>query len=234
MNPPSDSAADPHAGPDPDRDRALTDLLRRHATRHVASDGLRAAIRTQVALASAGRAADADASVPGSARWRWREALVGFAVGVAALLAAQALLPMLGIGTSTDAELVAHHVRALGEGPLVEVASSDRHTVKPWFQGRIDFAPPVPDLAVDGFPLQGGRVDVVHGQRVAVLTYLSARHVIEVFVSPGAGPEQPRSGQRNGFNVVGWRTGDLQVKAVSDVEAAMLLRFVDRWRAAAP
>jgi len=216
-------------GPD-DRDDELSALIRRHATRHRAGDELRAGIRTQVALADAGRS-----ERPKAMRWRWggfgwRSAAAGFAAG---LLAAWLVVPALRsveIGSSLPDELVADHVRALQVGPLTEVVSSDRHTVKPWFQGRLDYAPPVFDLADQGFPLSGGRVEHVRGRAVAALAYTHNRHVVDVFVWPGDAVSAPSRVQRKGFNVVRWSDGAMQVWVVSDADRAEIERFAQAWQ----
>lgn len=121
------------------------------------------------------------------------------------------------------------HVRALASGRLTEVVSSDQHTVKPWFAGRVPFSPEVKDLAAEGFPLLGGRVDDVAGAPAAVLVYGRARHVVEVFVRE-AERGSPRSGsvEIRGFHVETWRRGDLAYDAVSDLNEAELAGFAAR------
>ena len=208
-------------------DRELSARIRQHATRHVAPDALRAAIRTQVALAEAGR----HTTPRRRAAWRefgWRTATVGFALGL--LCALFVVPPLQRLGEPVDAELVAGHVRALRMGPLIEVASSDRHTVKPWFQGRVDYAPPVFDLGAEGFPLLGGRIEHLRGDAVVTLTYNSNRHVIDLFVLPSAERAAPARSVRRGFNVLHWADGSMQYWAVSDVERAELQRFAALWQ----
>jgi mycothiol system anti-sigma-R factor len=117
-------------------------------------------------------------------------------------------------------QVVDAHLRALQPGHLTDVVSSNQHTVKPWFDGKLDFAPPVRDLAESGFPLQGGRLDVVNGRSVAVLVYGRRQHVINVFVWPSAGADtQPTTGTRLGYNWVEWRNGGMEIWAVSDLNA---------------
>jgi anti-sigma factor RsiW len=211
-------------------DSELSSLIRQHATRHVASDALRASVRAQVALADVGRAAQAQAGRP--ARWRrwWqdvrlRSASLGFALGTAATLLAVPLVQRLQFMQPLAAELVAGHVQAMRVGPLVAVASSDRHTVKPWYQGRLDYAPPVVDLAAEGFPLLGGRVQAVRGRDVAVLAYARDRHYIDLFVWPAESRRAPQAAVQRGFNVVHWSDGAMEYWAVSDVERGELERF---------
>jgi anti-sigma factor RsiW len=127
-----------------------------------------------------------------------------------------------------DDALVSAHVRALAKGPLVEVVSSDRHTVKPWFAGRVDFSPKVKDLASRGFPLAGGRVEGVSGRRAAVLAYQHEKHEVDVFVSLASAPSPGVTmSVVRGFRVARWTEGDLCYCAVSDMEEGELLNFVD-------
>lgn len=122
--------------------------------------------------------------------------------------------------------IVDAHVRALALGKLTEVASSDQHTVKPWFAGKVPFSPGVKDLASEGFPLLGGRVENVSGAPDAVLVYGRARHVIEVFVHVAErGSSRTGSSEIRGFHVVTWRQGDLAYDAVSDLNEAELGAF---------
>jgi len=111
---------------------------------------------------------------------------------------------------------------------LVQVASSDTHTVRPWFAGKVDFSPDVQDLAATGFPLAGGRVDYVGGSKVAALVYSRNKHIINVFVSPvgqfDAGGLLEAS--RNGYAIIDWQVGDLRYRAVSDLNATELREFV--------
>ena len=129
-----------------------------------------------------------------------------------------------------DAELVANHVRALHVGPIAEVVSTDRHAVKPWFQGRLDFAPPVFDLGSDGFALMGGRIEHVRGTAVAALAYARNRHVIDLFIWPTAGQQAPVRSVRRGFNVMHWADGSMQYWAVSDIDRDEFEVFARLWQ----
>jgi anti-sigma factor RsiW len=131
---------------------------------------------------------------------------------------------------SLEDELVGDHVRSMGTGPLIEVASSDRHTVKPWFQGKLDYAPPVPDLSAKGFPLLGGRVERVGEKAVAALAYARNKHIINVFVWPAGRPQAPLVAVRKGFNLEHWSDGAMQVWVVSDAEAGDVEHFGAAWR----
>jgi anti-sigma factor RsiW len=217
----------------PMNDDELSALIRSNATRHQASERLRADVRTQIALQSAARDDAAAAAKNKAQRWRgfgWRSAFAGFAGGVALTLVLSMIVPQLMLQHSLLAELVANHVRALRDGPLIEVASSDRHTVKPWFQGKLDYAPPVVDLGADGFPLLGGRVERIAGAPAAALAYTSQRHIVNVFVWPADKEQLPQHLQRNGFNLLHWSDGAMQVWVVSDMEASEIERFGQAWR----
>lgn len=113
-------------------------------------------------------------------------------------------------------ELVAAHVRSLLQDSPVQVASSDRHTVRPWFAGRADVSPEAVDFADRGFPLAGGRLDYVDGRRVAVLVYRHGAHVINVFAWAGTGVPALPAQSRNGYHLLGWQRGGLTYWAVSD------------------
>jgi mycothiol system anti-sigma-R factor len=121
------------------------------------------------------------------------------------------------------AEIVDAHLRSLQPGHLTDVLSTDQHTVKPWFNGKLDFSPPVQDFAGDGFPLQGGRLDVVHGRTIAALVYGRRKHLISVFIQPARQEDQPlRSGSRQGYNWLAWRAAGMEFSAISDVSPADL------------
>jgi anti-sigma factor RsiW len=119
------------------------------------------------------------------------------------------------------------HVRSLQPAHLTDVPSSDQHTVKPWFDGKLDFSPPVTDLASDGFPLAGGRLDVIGGRSVAALVYGRRKHVVNLFVWPSEGREatSARSGTAHGYRWTHWTRGGMSFWAVSDTAAADLEEF---------
>ena len=124
-----------------------------------------------------------------------------------------------------SAELVDNQLRSLQPGNLAAVVSSDRHTVKPWFAGKLDFSPPVKDLAAEGFPLLGGRVDALGGRTVAALAYRRQQHVINLYVVPEGSIPEAAPAERSGFHIRHWRQEGMVFWAVSDVESAELSRF---------
>jgi anti-sigma factor RsiW len=193
---------------------------------------------------SAGRAASVESSPeraqsvvrPIRSVRRW--SLVG---GLGSLAAAAALVAVLYVPSAhVEDQLVASHVRSLLADHLLDVATSDRHVVKPWFNGKIDFAPPVVELAPDGFPLAGGRLDYIDGRVVAALVYHRRQHVINVFAWPASGSQtglpSATTAHADGYTLMRWTSGGLQFWAVSDVDAAELARFRDAFeqRAATP
>ena len=118
------------------------------------------------------------------------------------------------------AAIVDAHLRSLQPGHLEDVISTDQHTVKPWFDGRIDFAPPVNDFVSAGFPLQGGRLDVVRSKTVAVLVYGRRKHIINVFIWPTNEQDTaPQHGSQLGYNWIDWRKSGMELVAISDVSA---------------
>lgn len=133
---------------------------------------------------------------------------------------------------ASAAEIVDSHIRSLQPGHLTDVTSTDQHTVKPWFDGRISFAPPVKDLAEEGFPLIGGRLDVLEGQTVAALVYGRRKHLISVYVWPERpGDAEQYTGTKNGYNWISWRQGELRLCAVSDTnrdDLAQLKELIGR------
>jgi anti-sigma factor RsiW len=145
-----------------------------------------------------------------------------------------------GDGSALRDAVVASHVRSLQASHLIDVASSDRHTVKPWFDGKLDFSPPVPDLATQGFPLVGGRLDYLDGRPVAALVYGRAKHVVNLFIWPAAadardaGHEASRGaspGTVRGYHVRHWVRDGMTFWAVSDVAEPDLNAFVSLFQA---
>ncbi|HXA92325.1 MAG TPA: zf-HC2 domain-containing protein [Steroidobacteraceae bacterium] len=139
------------------------------------------------------------------------------------------------VGSDLDAQFVAAHVRALLDAHTVDVVSSDHHTVKPWFGGRVSFAPPVPELGTSEDALLGGRLDYLEHQRLAVLVYRHGKHTVSVFVFPhGAFRAALRArASSDGYNVMARAAGNFGVVFVSDASADELNEFARRWLEAA-
>jgi anti-sigma factor RsiW len=131
------------------------------------------------------------------------------------------------------ADLTASHVRSLMVNHLTDVASTDQHTVKPWFDGKLDFAPPVKDLRESGFPLLGGRLDFIEGHSAAALVYGRQKHFLNLFVWPATSPSPAnlRATQRNGYNVIQWSDGRMSFSVISDLNEPELREFVRDWSA---
>jgi len=196
-------------------------------------EDVRHRVMTALAAARPARPAMA-AAAPGSLGWwhRWWSNGASFGLGAACAAALAFLLLMPAMPPGLTEQVIAGHVRALQPGHLQDVASEDRHTVKPWFDGRIDFAPPVKDLAAARFPLTGGRLDYLDGRPVAALIYQRDKHVIDLFVWPAAGETPPQSAERQGYNIVHWSQNGMAFWAVSDLETAQLKQFAEDWRRA--
>lgn len=169
------------------------------------------------------------ASLPRTSSW-WPVAFGSFvsaAMGAALVL----LLTIPGQRDLSDA-IVDAHIRALQPGHLLDVASNSQHNVIPWFDGKIDFAPPVKNLDERGFSLVGGRLDYVAGHAAAVVVYQLRQHPIEVFIwpDPDVADSKPVSEVRNGYIVLRWNQQQMTLSAISDVSATQLQEFVARWR----
>jgi anti-sigma factor RsiW len=162
--------------------------------------------------------------------WQRRAATLaaGFAPGFA--LAAGLALALLPRREDLSAQLVQGHLRALQATHLLDVAASDQHQVKPWFLGKLGYAPPVREP--QGFPLLGGRLDYLAGRAVAALVYRSGEHSINLYVLPEAAAAGVSTGRRDGFNLRRWGAEGMVLWAVSDLSAEGLVAFERAWRAA--
>lgn len=145
---------------------------------------------------------------------------------VAASLALMLAVPQV-THTDTEDQLIQSHVRSLLAEHLVDIPTSNRHVVKPWFNGKVDFAPPVPDLAAQGFPLVGGRLDYIDNHEVAAIVYRRGLHTINLFVWPARSLSLPNDviTRRGGYSLVRWTQGGLEYWAVSDVAQSDLDLF---------
>jgi anti-sigma factor RsiW len=162
----------------------------------------------------------------------------GFALGTA-LSGAIAATFVLGVLRDDQeqrlaGDVVSAHLRSLQPGHLTDVETSDQHTVKPWFNGKLDVAPPVVDLTAQGFTLIGGRLDDINGETVAAIVYRRRNHVINLFVadSAAAKPAGRAAMTRHGFGIRHWTDGGLEFWAISDINAAELAEFEERFSAA--
>lgn len=211
--------------------RSVHDLLARDGIGHTAPEPFRRRLR--IVLEAEARSSRSRSS---KTRPSWSGAFRPWAAGLggAALAACLAGVVWLQAGqTSFADELVSDHVRSMMAGHLIDVATSDRHVVKPWFDGKVAFAPTVLDLADKGFPLAGGRLDYVRGQRAAALVYRRRLHVINVFVLPAAAADRfGRDRAVKGYNLVHWSAGGLAYWAVSDLDPHDLAAFRDLYRRA--
>jgi anti-sigma factor RsiW len=130
------------------------------------------------------------------------------------------------------AQLTDSHVRSLIGTHLTDVATSDQHTVRPWFEGKLDFAPPVEDLSASGFPLVGGRVEYVNGRSVAALVYERRKHFINLFVWPRSGAEEVISEKpQRGYNVLHWTSNGMTYWALSEISEDDLRKFAHEFTA---
>jgi anti-sigma factor RsiW len=166
---------------------------------------------------------------------RWisfpRTWLAAAAAVVLGLLATYWTIRTTDTGTASDIsaeQVLDAHLRSLQPGHLEDVVSTDQHTVKPWFDGRVEFAPPVNDFSSDGFPLEGGRVDVLNAKTVAALVYGRRKHVVNVFVWPAQEADSNFTrGSTRGYQWIRWRHSGMEYCAISDVSAQDLRQLAE-------
>src|SRR5438105_5411544 len=196
-----------------ERQQAVRNLIASNGVRYAAPE----ALQQRVA-----------AAIPELSPTRARRPMLGWlgpAVG-GALAASLAMLLLVQPSQQAGLEqqLISSHVRSLQPGHLTDVQTTNQHIVKPWFNGRIDFSPPVPELADQGFPLAGGRLDSIDGKTVAAIVYHRRLHTVNLFVWP-AKDTTKRSFVKDGFEVTEWSRNGLRYAAVSDIPPADLQQF---------
>ena len=213
-------AADPALAAERDRIEALRTALREQLPRERVPASLRARVET---IAGVRRTSD---------RPSWRA--LAASVALAAVLGSGSTYLTVGLqqGNRAADAVVAGHIRGLMAPQAFDVASSDRHTVKPWFNGRIPEAPRVVDLSGSGFPLAGGRLDVVERMPVATLVYRHRQHVVSLTEVPARGHADaaPARQTADGYNLVRWTENGVAYWAVSDLGAAELDDFAQKFR----
>jgi anti-sigma factor RsiW len=208
---------------------ALREVISESSLYFVAPDGLQRRVKTAL------RAVNSQKATPWLMSRRWLTIAASAAV---LALSGIVIWTILSGRTRSNAddlvaqEVVSSHVRSLMASHLTDVVSSDQHTVKPWFDGKLDFAPPVKDITGQGFPLVGGRLDYIGNRAVAALVHQRQNHYINLFVWPSTGdtkqPEQILS--RQGYNLIHWDKSGMTFWAVSDLNTAEFREFVRLWQ----
>jgi len=205
--------------------KAAHDVLGQPALRYAAPAGLRKRVHAALSAAESKEASRTQETRPAWFRSSWFPAAAGALAGLAVLVL------VLRFAPATDPlehELVDSHIRSLMPNHLIDVTSTDQHTVKPWFAGKLDFSPPVKDLASEGFPLIGGRLDYIDRHSAAVIVYKRNQHVINVFVWPvTSGDTSERTRADQGYNLIEMVHAGMEYWIVSDLNGAELRQFAD-------
>jgi len=200
---------------------ALAAAIRREIPALRAPEELRTQLRESLRTAAQTKGARATVRFP-----RWRQFALAASLAFVAL-GAWGLGTRRGADAALRDQVLASHIRSLMPGHLTDVVSSDQHTVKPWFNGKLDFSPPVSDFAGRGYPLLGGRLDYVAGRPVAALVYQRRQHLINVFLWPAAdgerGERTPTT--RQGYHLLHWTSSGYEYWVVSDLGLQELEQF---------
>jgi anti-sigma factor RsiW len=211
-----------------DEVEALRNSVRTHHPYFAAPDGLDNRIRAQLRIAAGAKTQ----TVRHQKFPTWRLSAVAASIVAIAVFTAMFIAMLRRPAGETLAEqVVSSHIRSLMENHLTDVPSSDQHTVKPWFNGKLDFSPPVKDLKAEGFSLTGGRLDYLDGRPVAALLYRRRQHTINLFVWPStysdSGPQMLTS---KGYNLAHWTQSGMTYWAASDLNRRELNEFVANQR----
>jgi anti-sigma factor (TIGR02949 family) len=197
-------------------ERALQDTLAKAQLYERAPVSLRRAMRSKIIPAPG--AGQATATL-----WKRLAIAAALLCAISSGILTWTLLRGRGAAPEFAIAAVDAHLRSLQQGHLADVQSTDQHTVKPWFDGRVDFAPKVVDFSGQGFPLLGGRLDVLNGKTVAALVYGRRKHIVNVFVAPpGAAHMQNGAGEIQGYRWLAWQTGGFDYVAVTDAAGSDL------------
>jgi anti-sigma factor RsiW len=205
---------------------AIRSAVRVNALRHVAPPRLKRTIWRKI------RSLEQTVTRRWSMQW-WQAVVLSSSTAVLGALGGWWLAQPHAVDAWRE-DAIARHVASLTtEGPRIDVASSDRHVVRPWFQGRLEFAPTVRDLSAQGFDLVGARLDRVKDRQAVAVVYRLHSHVISVFSwrGTGASAKTEREATIRGFNVTIWSDGDMDFAAVSDTDSTELKRFIAAYRA---
>jgi anti-sigma factor RsiW len=211
----------------------LRSAISQHGEYHTAPAALAERIRAQIG------AMEKPAPAPARARrWTWPE--FGRWFQVSAAVAATAVVTWTAALQFSAPDLIAEevisgHARSVLTSHLTDVATSDRHTVKPWLSSKLDFSPRVTDLTTDGFPLAGGRLDYLEGRPVAALVYHRRQHVINLFVWPDTKADKVLPVQalsKNGYHLLHWKDDGMTYWAISDLDSAELKDFATKYASA--
>jgi len=215
----------------PDNDPEFSRLLKEKVDQHKAPDQLR---RKILARLEQERSPAPAGGVSGLLRYldlHWRALSTAAACGVAATLLVTQLPSLSSADDNLAMQVTASHNRALMANHLIDVVSSDRHTVKPWFAGKIDYSPRVRDFATEGFELTGGRLDYVNDRVVATLVYKNRLHVIDVYTWPSTESDSTvNKRSRRGINMTEWVDSGMKYYAVSDIEVGELAQLAQLMR----